>query len=353
MKTKSLFLSALVSLIFSFASRSQAAGLLDYIAEIQPNQAVVGQTITVRTDSQPVPQNANSAVLSSLLNRYRRGVVPVTTSVAARIFFTGANGQQTIEAQNVVRADSTHYTLTVPNGAYSGKLRLQVDGKTFSLSTSNFTLLSTGYEVENHSQFNVVSVKVDGQERLFPQSVPAWTANQGAFYADIGATPNNHTVQITLGPSLSQPVYTYTTTQPATHPFNLFTVTTLLAGEYLSGSAHATVSGNNTTASWQSVIISVGDVASPAGPSANASTNGFEFTLNNNTGITTWTNWVGRKDNVIARGTLREPTSWFLNPTASSFQLINNNNQIYATITVDFLNKTFSNLLDGNTYELQ
>jgi cellulase/cellobiase CelA1 len=126
----------------------------------------------------------------------------------------------------------------------------------------------------------------------------------------------------------------------------------MLAGEYMVASPNATISGNNITASWQTLINTVVPDGSPSGVSVQSSVNGFDFTFNAATNVTTWKNWNGARTNVVASGTVREPTSWLLNPTGTALQLANSNGSIYATINVNFLTKTFS-APDGNNYELQ
>ena len=357
MKTKSLLLSVLLGLVLSITGNSYAFNLIDRIVEIAPSQAAVGQTIIVRLDSPKMLLSpAAQAALTQLNKQFRRGLVPggvIGNRPAPKIYFTGANGQQTVEGTNVTSLGNLRYSVRVPNGARNGRLRFR-SGIADSLSTVNFTLANTGYKFINFSQFNIVSIKVDNVERLNGQIVQATLpSNPDVFVFDVGTTPGNHSMQVTVGRSLAEPVMVYfLPSVQATSPLNEIEVGTMLAGEYMVASPNASISGNNITASWQTLINTFVPDGSPSGGSTSSTVNGFDFTFNASTNVTTWKNWNRTRTNVVGSGTVREPTSWLLNPTGTALQLANSNGSIYTTINVNFLTKTFT-APDGNSYELQ
>jgi hypothetical protein len=265
-------------------------------------------------------------------------------SATPRIFFTGSTGQQNVEAQNVTSLGNNRYSLRVPNNARTGKLRYQV-GSASSLSTPTFTIVSSGYTFINFGQFNITSIKIDNVERLGGQVVQATLpSNPNVFLIDIGATAGNHSMQVTVGRSPAEPVMVYfLPSVAATSPFNQIEVGNMLAGEYMTASPNALVQNNIITASWQTLIV---------GANGNVSVNGFDFSFNLTTNTTTWKHWIGDRPNVVATGSMAEPTSWPLNPATMTLALRTSNNTLYTNITVNLLNKTML-AVDGNTYELQ
>lgn len=315
------------------------------IVEISPAEALPGQVITVRTASPPF---IGSRTLRELQNR-------VTSLISAhplalvgipqppKIWFANSIGQTWVLGGPVTALGDGRYSVVVPQNAHSGKLRFE-NSIGSSYSTVNFTLVTAGYSIVNLSQFDVVSVKVDNVERLSGQPLPAVAQTDlNVFVADVGTMPGNHSVQITLGPSLDQPVIVYQVTAEATTSMNIIEVGIMAAGEYLTASPNAVGSGNNITASWQTLIV---------GPNGTLSVNGFEITRNTSTGALSWVNWFGDKTNVVASGTIAEPANWPLNPDSVTLQLRRGNGALYSNITVDLLNKSFV-AADGNTYELQ
>lgn len=312
------------------------------IVEISPSQALPGQVITVRTAS-----SALSPLLrdfqNDLLRLLRARGFPLGTSRPPNIYFANAIGQTWVPGGSVTALGDGRYSVVVPLNAHSGKLRFEtLSGSSYS--TVDFTLVTAGYSIANLSQFNVVSVKVDNVERLTGQTLPAVAQTEpNVFVADIGTTPGNHTVQVTLGPSLDQPVIVYEVTAEATTGVNTIEVGIMTAGEYLTASPNAVVSGNDITASWQTLIVD---------PTGTVSVNGFEITRNTSTGALSWVNWFGDKPNVVASGTIAEPADWPLNPDSVTLALRRGNGAFYSNITVDLLSKSFV-ATDGNTYELQ
>lgn len=346
MKTKSILLTALLGMLLSLGTSTQAAiGLLTRIVEISPAQAAAGQTITVRTESPNLSGITNSLAKLSIPQRFRRGVIPGAGSTGVKIFFTGADEQQTVEGQNLVSLGNNRYSVRVPGGARTGKLRFQ-RGLSSSLSTPTFTLVSTGYTFVNFSQFNVISIKIDNVERLGGQMLQATLpSNPNVFNIGIGATPGNHSLQVTVGRSLNEPVMVYALPSvAATSPFNEVHVGITMAGEYLTASPNAAVIGSNLTANWQTFI---------PGLNGSASVNGFDFTFNQATGLTTWRHWVGDRPNVVASGSVAEPASWPLNPATMTLALRHTNGSIFTNITVNFLTKSMFVNGDGRTYDLQ
>ena len=344
MKTASILITTLLSLVLSLTTSAQgAATLLTKIVEISPAQASAGQTITVRVESASITGIAQKFSIPQL-SKFRRAVIPTVGSSTPRIFFTGSTGQQNVEAQNVVSLGNNRYSLRVPSNARSGKLRYQVGGAS-SLSTPTFTLVTTGYTFVNFGQFNITSIKIDNVERLGGQIVQATLpTDPNVFLIDIGATSGNHSMQVTVGRSAAEPVMVYfLPSVAATSPFNQIEVGTMLAGEYLTASPNATVQNNVITSSWQTLIV---------GANGNVSVNGFDFSFNMATNTTTWKHWIGDRPNVAATGSMAEPTSWPLNPATMTLALRTSNNALYSNITVNLLNKTML-AADGNSYELQ
>lgn len=345
MKTRSFLIAALSSIFLGITAEVQASiTFLTKIVEISPAQAMVGQTITVRTESPNTAALANSLAKLPEQLRFRRGVVPGLGSSQVKIFFTGANGQQTVEGQNVTPLGNNRYSVRVPNGARSGRLRLQ-RGAASSLSTPSFTLVSAGYGIDNYSQFDIISIKVDNVERLHPQVVRATSPSSPTVEGvDVGATPGNHSLQVTLGRSPSEPVMVYALPAvAATNPLQGVRLEIMKAGEYLVASPVARISGTSITASWQTFIFD---------PAGNHTVNGFDFTFNQATGVTTWRHWLGTQTNVVRSGNVVEPTNWALNPASVRLQL-RAGAQLYTEVVLNFQNASFFAVGDGRTYNLQ
>ena len=345
MKTKSILLALLTSFFLSLTHQAQATiGLLTKIVEISPAQAAVGQTITVRTETANLAGIANQiAKLPSNL-RFRRGVVPGLGNSPVKIFFTGANGQQTVEGQNVTSLGNNRYTVQVPSGARSGRLRLQ-RGLTSITSTPTFTLVTAGYAIDNYSQFDIISIRVDNVERLNPQVVRATSPTSPTVNGvDVGATPGNHSLQVTLGRSPTEPVMVYALPAvPATNPLMGIRLEIMKAGEYLVASPAARINGTTLTASWQTFVFD---------PAGNNTVNGFDFTFNQANGQTTWRHWIGSQTNIVRSGNVVEPTTWALNPATVRLQLMSGT-QLYTEVVVNFRNASLFAVGDGRTYDLQ
>jgi hypothetical protein len=329
------------------------------IVEILPPEASAGQTIIVRTQL----RSRSTSTLNNSFNTIGQVVpsfqpfptyddlklpktyIPGLPLATPRIYFCGPNypGPR-VPGENVTALGNNRYRVTVPRNARSGQLRFETSAGN-SYSTVNLTVVSTGYSIVNFSQFDVVSIRVDNIERLAGQEIPATLpSNPDVFLADVGATQGNHSMQITLGPSASQPVITYfLASVAATNPFNEIQVGIMGVGEYFVASPNATVSGNNVTASWQTLFIN---------PDATLLVNGFDFTHNTSTGVTTWANWNFDRTGVVASGTVAEPESWPLNPTTLTLELRRNNGSFWTNVDIDFLNKSFV-ADDEFTYELQ
>lgn len=344
MKTKSIILTVLTTLTVSLPNGRAAINLIPLppasplvkpIVEISPSEATVGQVIIVRTES------------------WRFGNPYLSKGGTPKIYFSGgAWGGPRTPGGNVTPLGNDRYSVVVPQGARSGHLRFENNAGN-SYSTVMLTVVTAGYSVVNLSQFNIVSVKVDNVERLaspFTSGQPLITpipatlpSEPNAFLADLDATAGNHSIQITLGPSPSQPVITYfLPSVSATIPLNNINVGIMLLGEYLVASPNATTKGNNVIASWQTLIIN------PDGPSIN----GLDFTHNTATGATSWAHWIGDRPNVVASGPVTEPANRSLNPTSVFLQLRRANGTPYRNIIIDLLTKTlFAD--DGFSYELQ
>jgi len=315
------------------------------IVEISPAQAMAGQTITVRVAPTALMtfvaqrnQQLNLAALRPL------NLTPLFAAQPPKIFFPDSLGFQWIPGTSMTSLGDNRYSVVVPAAGRSGKLRFETSAGS-SYSTVDFTRVNAGYSFVNLSQFNVVSVKVDGVERLAGQSIPATLpTNPNVFVADVGTTPGNHSLTVTIGRSVNQPVIVFGPfTANATVPTNVIEVGIMAAGDYLTASPNAAVSGNNITASWQTLIVNANGALS---------VNGFDFTRNVNTGVTTWVNWFGDRPNVVATGNVSEPANWPLNPTSVTLQLRRPNGALYTSAVVNLLNKTFIPA-DGNSYELQ
>lgn len=351
MKIRAVILTALTILSVSLPNGSNAAippplpaanPFVNVIVEISPSQAAVGQVIVVRTE-----QTALARIAQQLSPANKGLKLPTLPNAPGpgipKIYFRGFFGPR-IPGQNVTPLGNDRYSVVVPQGALSGILRFETSAGN-SYSTVSFTVVINGYSVANRSQFNVVSIKVDDVERLINQTLPAALPGEpNVFVADIGATAGNHSMQVTLGPSASQPVIVYFLgAVPATNPSNVIVVTTVLAGELLVDSPNVATNGTSVTASWQTLIVN---------PDASLSVNGFDFTHDTETGATIWTNWFGDRPNVVASGRVTEPASWPLNPTSTVLQLHRSNGDFYTDIAIDLLDKTLV-ADDGFSYELQ
>jgi hypothetical protein len=333
------------------------------IVEILPPEATIGQTIIVRTQFVSKSTSTSTSTLSGSLNtigqvvpsfepfpssddlKIPRTYLPGLPLETPSIYFCGTTypGPR-VPGANVTPLGNNRYSVTVPRNARSGQLRFETSAGN-SYSTVNLTVVSTGYSVVNFSQFDVVSIRVDNVERLAGQEIPATLpSDPNVFLADVGATQGNHSVQITLGPSASQRVIAFFLPSiAATNPFPEIQVGIMDVGEYFVASPNVTISGNNITASWQTLFIN---------PDATLLVNGFDFTRDTATGVTTWANWNFDRTKVVASGTVAEPENWPLNPVTLTLELRRSNGSFYTNLDIDFLNKSFV-ADDGFLYELQ
>ena len=323
---------------------------VEQIVEISPSVATVGQVITVRTAP------TETALAVQRLAALRPTLVPrlpnlppfnpshPTAALATRIYFSDASGRPDVLAGDVTPLGAGRYRVVVPPNAHTGTMRFESVGGN-SYSTERLTVVFAGYSLVNLSQFNVVSVKIDNQERLASQTIPASPPDDpDMFVGDIGATNGNHSILITLGPSSDRPVIVYGPfTAQALNPTNVIEIGVMLVGDYFTASPNASTSGDSRTASWQTLVL---------GPGAIPSVNGFEFTFDSATEITTWQYWIGDKSNVQGTGLVTEPTNWELNATTATIQLRSANGGLFSNVTVDLLHKSLE-AADGSTYELQ
>lgn len=318
-------------------SAAAQSALVPRIVDIAPREACVGQIITVHTAVMQVslPPLTGYRAASYALH------FPLYNPQSPRIYFADTSGQPTIRGLAVVRIDDDSYRVTVPPNARSGPLRFE---NGFN-SLVNLSVSVAGYTISNLSQFDVVSVRIDGIERLAPAEIQAVSQSSATFnLADIGTTPGNHLVEVTIGPSLAQRVIVYAVQAQATSPTNVIEVTLMAAGEYLASSPNRTVAGNKVTCSWQTFVV--------APDPADSFVKGFDFTFDAAAVTTTWTHWSGSRSNQLASGRVVEPTNWLLNPTAVVLQLRRTNGQAYMNVTVDLLNASLV-AADGFPYDLQ
>lgn len=343
MKTTSLILTTLMSLVLSLTASAQSTSpkFQPRIVEITPAQASIGQTITVRLESAVF---ADITLKATARDAVRRGFTPDSASATPRILFTNSSGRQELDGVNVIYLGSHRYSVEVPDGARSGKLRYKSTNSD-TLSTVNFTLVNSGYFFINRSQFSITSISVDRVERLgnslLPPVAPASPIAAGKI---VGTTPGNHGLQVTLGAADSGDVITYyLPATAATTPHKSMVIEKMLAGEFLTASRNARELGTKLTASWKDLVFP---------ENGQSFVRGFDFTYDLVTKTTTWKHWTTSQSNVDAAGTMSEPASWELNPTRVILSLIKSDGTLFGAISVDFLTKTLFPR-DGNSYELE
>ncbi len=358
MKRRTTLLAIAASLLTSVApiASAQSIRLLSQITELIPSQASAGQTITVKITKNdifinPALKDIRPAALKDIARRFPGR----TGSQTTKIFFTGATSGSFVEAQNLVRVNDDTFTVRVPSGARSGPMRLQM-GIATSPSRVNFTLTSVGFTFANLSQFNVVSVKIDNVERLTPgqviAAVPSTSPNVNVL--DVGTTAGSHNIQITVGLDAARPVMVvfFPTRQAQTlisanQGFNNpIPLGLMLGGEYLASSPNTvSVSGSSRTVSWQGLQVQ-----------ANGSlvVHGFDFTFNRSTNVTTFKHWIGDRPNVVAQGSVQEPTAaqWGVNLPAVNLPLRLANGSNYTVLNVNLAAASMT-ATDGLTYEMQ
>lgn len=359
MKRRTTLLALAASLLTVAASTSanaQSIRLLTQITEIIPSQAMAGQTITVKvTRNDLLLNSALKDIRQNALKDIARRFPGRTGSPTAKIFFTGATTGSFVEGQNVVRVNDDTFTVRVPSTARSGPMRLQM-GLGTSLSRVNFTLTSTGFTFANLSQFNVVSLKIDNVERLTPGQVIAAVPHNvpDVNVLDVGTTAGNHNIQVTLGLDAARPIMVLFFPTRAAQPListsqgfsNPIALQLMLGGEYLASSPNAvSVVGSSRTVSWQALQFQ-----------ANGSlvVHGFDFTFNSATGGTTFKHWISDRPNVVAQGTVVEPTAaqWGINLPAVNLPLRLSNGSNYTVLNVNLAAASLT-ATDGLTYNMQ
>lgn len=358
MKRRTTLLAIAASLLTSVASTvsAQSIRLLTQITEIIPSQAMAGQTITVKVTRNDILLNsALKEIRPAFLKDIARRFPGRTGSQTTKIFFTGATAGSFVEGQNIVRVNDDTFTVRVPSTARSGPMRLQM-GLATSTSRVNFTLTSVGYTFANLSQFNIVSVKIDNVERLTPgqvvAAVPASASNVNVL--DVGTTTGNHNIQVTVGLDAARPIMVVffparaaqtliSQNQGFRDPIQLGL---MLGGEYLASSPNAvSVSGTSRTVSWQGLNVQA---------NGTLVVHGFDFTFNSATGATTFKHWIGDRPNVVAQGTVVEPTAaqWGINLPAVNLPLRLANGSNYTVLNVNLAAASMT-ATDGLTYEMQ
>jgi len=357
MKRKSILL-AIVASIFTAAiapneTQAQTIPLISQITEIIPGQASVGQTITVKI-SQPtilIRQKIDTQKLQALGGRFPG----LAANQTLQIQFTGSTSGSFVNGENVTRINSETYTVRVPSGARTGRMRLK-RGLATSLSRTNFVLTSLGFSIENQCQYNIVSIKIGGVQRLAAGQVIAAVSatNPNVNIIDIGTTAGNHNIEVIVGPNAANPVMViFLSAQPAQRFIsasqgfaNPIGILPIRAGNYLTSSPN-TVSSNavSRTVSWQTLLVQA---------NGSLQVNGFDFTLNTTTGATSYVHWIGDRPNVVSTGTVVEPSlaQWGLNRSVMPITLRNNNGVNYTTLQVT-LPAASALATDGNTYVMQ
>lgn len=354
MKRQNILLGIVSLLTVVFAPiEARAQLLISQISEITPSQASVGQTITVKI-SQPtlaITQKFDASKLQALAGRFPG--VPANQTL--QIQFTGATTNSFVNGENVTRINADTYTVRVPSGARTGRMRLK-RGVGTSLSRTNFVLTSQGFTIENQCQYNIVSVRIGGVERLAAgQTIPAVAStNPNVNVLDTGTTAGNHSIQVTVGPNAANPVMVIFLPTQAAQRFispsqgfaNPIGILPIRAGNYLTSSPN-TVSSTTVsrTVSWQTLTVQA---------NGSLQVNGFDFTHNANTGLTTYVHWIGDRPNVSSTGTVVEPTlaQWGLNRSVMPITLRNNSGATFTTLQVT-LPAASALATDGNTYVMQ
>lgn len=317
------------------ATTAQTLILANRITQITPSEGLPGEVITVRVAPHPIIEiNRQRSLL--IFGGRRLPVRPVTqTPRLPRIQFTGRNGAF-VNGLNVRVLDGERYSVTVPDSARTGPMRLETISGTssaFSTSTAIFTFVECGYAVANESQFNIVSIKVDGVEKLAPaviQAVPSTATD--VFARGIGALPGNHDLLVTIGENSQHPVMTFPINVLATTPLMGMNTPTVPAGEFLTlRREFENVTGPVFTSLWQHTEYnldgSIFEIYS------------YHFEYNEDTGTTTFT--LRNQGGELASGQLREPAVWPANPRVIQLQMVGANGGVVDTLEYDITNKIF------------
>lgn len=348
MKSRHTFIVIAASLLASLASNVSAQSILTTtrITQISPSQASVGQTITVTVTTpqidpalQKLIQIRNDKLLP-LQGRIISGLSSQNHPV--KILFSAGSGRF-IEGTNVTDLGGQRYSVRVPQGARTGQLKYQ-RGIFHSLSTGTFTVVSTGFTIQNASQYNVVSLKIDGAERLNAGQV----ISPGAS-VNLGTAAGNRQVAFTFGINASRPIYgaplgTFSARQSTGSAFpQPLVIGRLQARQFLAAAPLFTIRGNFITTSWQAL-------------DANLNVFGFDFTMNMTTFEMSFIHWAGAKTNILASGTVREPASWPNNSAIVILPFFRANGGLYGNAQLTLNNPGFiPNLIvgDGLIYEMQ
>lgn len=354
MKRRTTLLAIAASFLASVASSVQAAPLLlSRITTISPAQASVGQVIEV-TVSRPELDPAIAKLIqinkSKLINISSRFPSNLANRFGPnyKVFFTGP-GSTFVEGQNLTSLGNNRYSVVVPQGARTGRLKL-VNGTgslaPSSLSSGSFTVSNLGIGFFNNSQYNMVSIQVNGVEQL--------TGNQvvvpGGF-GDLGLPAgSNYRVIYSIGLDRTRPILTRDGGTVTARPFNAaeggypiaVTAARLTAREMLRSTPSFTLNGNLMTSRWMGLNVLTGFF------------DGYDFISDITTGAMSFRKWQGDPATVIATGTVIEPTSWPNLTREIAVTLRNPNNTVHANIVITLTNPGFLPTFitgDGLTYE--
>lgn len=348
MKRQAFLFAAAATLLSSVVSTASAQSILSTsrITVISPTQAAVGQTVTV-TVTTPQLDAAFLAYLKQRNDLFKpfpgRALSGLSSqNQPVKILFSAGLGQF-IEGTNVTDLGEQRYSVRVPQGARTGQMKYQ-RGFTSSLSTGTFTLVNTGFAIQNDGQYNVVSLKIDNVERLTGGQViaPGATLN-------LGTTPGNRQVQFVFGITASRQIYgvplgTFAARTSTTNTFpQPLVIGRLLARHFLAAAPRFTISGSFITTSYQAL-------------DANLNVYGFDFTMNMTTSAMTFKHWAGDRTNVLNTGTVAEPVSWSNNAAVVTVRFLNSNGSLYGNANLTLNNPGFLPSIivgDGLIYEMQ
>jgi hypothetical protein len=348
MKRRTTLLAIAASLLTSVGSTSHAQGILSTsrITQISPSQAAVGQTITVTVTTPEIDPalasflRTRNDLFKALPGRAISGLSSQNQPV--KILFSAGSGQF-VEGTNVTDLGNQRYSVRVPQGGRTGQLKYQ-RGFSHSLSTGTFTLVNLGFTIQNSAQYNVVSLKINGAERLSAGQVIAPGAS-----VNLGTSSGNHQVVFTFGINASRPIYaaplgTFPARQSSGSTFpQPLVIGRLQARQFLAAAPLFTLNGNLITTSWQAL-------------DANLNVYGFDFTMNMTTFEMTFIQWAFRKSNVLASGSVREPTNWQNNASSVLVPFHLGNGTLYGNAQLTLSNPGFLPSLivgDGLIYEMQ
>jgi len=187
-----------------------------------------------------------------------------------------------------------------------------------------------GIALENLSQYRIVSVQVNGVERLGTTQLV-----QPGQIVDIGLPAgSNHRVIYSIGIDKTRPILTR---DGGLHTARAFSssiggfptslqVARLTAREQLRSTPSISVNGTLMTSTWMAFNVFTGFFE------------GYDLISNINTGAMTFRRWQGDPLTVVATGTVFEPNSWsnFVNEIAVPFR--NPNGTTHANIVITLSN---------------